>query len=147
MDPVTFETEVQGAWTIYDVGYPIDSLIVEGQAHGGMSQALGYAGLEKLEQKDGVFLQGTMADYCIPTSLDFPPVRTELVENPYPFGPFGAKGSGELVFDGGAPAFAAAVQQAIGAEVRDIPLTPERIREIVTGGSGLAPADAGEAGR
>lgn len=130
VDPHTFEPEVRGVWTIYDVGYPIDRLIVEGQAHGGMSQALGYAGLEKLEQRDGVFLQGTMADYCIPTSLDFPPVHTELVENPYPFGPFGAKGSGELVFDGGAPAFAAAVQQAIGREVCAIPLTPERIRRI-----------------
>ena len=131
VDPLSFEWEVRNIWTIYDVGYPIDRLIVEGQAHGGMSQALGYAGLEKLEQRDGVFLQGTMADYCIPTSLDFPPVGTELVENPYVLGPSGAKGSGELVFDGGAPAFAAAVQQAIGAEVSEIPLTPERIRQVV----------------
>jgi CO/xanthine dehydrogenase Mo-binding subunit len=71
-----------------------------------------------------------MADYCIPTSLDFPPVSVELVENPYPFGPFGAKGAGELVFDGGAPAFAAAIQQAIGAETSALPLTPERIRAL-----------------
>ena len=130
VDPATFETEVQNVWAIYDVGYPIDRLIVEGQAHGGMSQALGYASIEKLECRDGVFLQGTMADYCIPTSLDFPPVHVELVENPYPFGPFGAKGAGELVFDGGAPAFALAVQQAIGAQANCIPLTPERIREL-----------------
>jgi CO/xanthine dehydrogenase Mo-binding subunit len=129
VDPATFETEVRNVWAIYDVGYPVDRLIVEGQAHGGMSQALGYASLEKLELRDGVFLQGTMADYCIPTSLDFPSMSVDLVENPYPFGPFGAKGAGELVFDGGAPAFAAAVQQAIGAEVSGIPLTPERIRE------------------
>jgi CO/xanthine dehydrogenase Mo-binding subunit len=135
VDPLTCETEVLDVWTSYDVGYPVDRLIVEGQAHGGMSQALGYALLEKLEQRDGVFLQGTMADYCIPTSLDFPPVRTELVENPYPFGPSGAKGSGELVFDGGAPALAAAIQQAIGAEVRDIPLTPELLRGLVKGGA------------
>ena len=149
VDPVTFETAVENVWTIYDVGYPIDRLIVEGQAQGGMSQALGYASLEKLEQRDGVFLQGTMADYCIPTSLDFPPVRTELVDNPYPFGPFGAKGSGELVFDGGAPAFAAAVQQAIGREVHAIPLTPERIREILQGGADGKPVGPGgrEAGR
>ena len=149
VDPVTFETAVENVWTIYDVGYPIDRLIVEGQAQGGMSQALGYASLEKLEQRDGVFLQGTMADYCIPTSLDFPPIRTELVDNPYPFGPFGAKGSGELVFDGGAPAFAAAVQQAIGREVHAIPLTPERIREILQGDADGKPVGSGtrEAGR
>jgi CO/xanthine dehydrogenase Mo-binding subunit len=57
------------------------------------------------------------------------------VENPYPFGPSGAKGAGELVFDGGAPAFALAVQEATGAEVHEIPLTPERILEL-----GEAPA-------
>jgi CO/xanthine dehydrogenase Mo-binding subunit len=111
----------------------VDSLIVEGQAHGGMSQALGYAGLENLEVRDGVFLQGTMADYMIPTSMDFPPLSVELVENLYPFGPFGAKGAGELVFNGGAPAFALAVQRAVGAEVGEIPLTPERIMGLAGG--------------
>ncbi len=130
VDPVTGEADVLDAWTIYDVGSPVDSLIVEGQAQGGMVQALGYGGLEKLELKDGAFRQDSMADYTIPTSLDFPPVHVELVENPYPFGPSGAKGAGELVFDGGAPAFALAVQNAIGAEVREIPLTPERILEL-----------------
>ena len=136
VDPLSFEPEVRNVWTIYDVGYPIDRLILEGQAHGGMSQALGYACLEKLELRDGVFLQGTMADYCIPTSLDFPPIRTELIENPYPFGPFGAKGAGEIVFDGGAPAFAAAIQQAIGAETSALPLTPERIRALAREAAG-----------
>jgi CO/xanthine dehydrogenase Mo-binding subunit len=133
VDPITFEVVTEKVWAIYDVGYPVDSLIVEGQAHGGMSQALGYAGLENLEQRDGVFLQGTMADYMIPTSMDFPPVDVELVENPYPFGPFGAKGAGELVFNGGAPAFALAVQQAVKATVRDIPITPEWIMVVDRG--------------
>jgi CO/xanthine dehydrogenase Mo-binding subunit len=130
VDPVTFEVKTENVWTIYDVGYPVDRLIVEGQAHGGMSQALGWAGLEKLETKDGAFRQTTMADYCIPTSLDFPSTRTELVENPYPFGPFGAKGAGELVLDGGAPAFALAVQDALGVEVHRLPLTPEKIMTL-----------------
>ncbi len=127
VDPVTFEVRTENAWTVYDVGYPVDRLIVEGQAHGGMNQALGFAGLESLEMRDGSFLQASMADYCIPTSLDFPSTHTELVENPYPFGPFGAKGAGEVVFDGGAPAFALAVQDALGLDVHQLPLTPERI--------------------
>ena len=129
-EPATFEVTTENVWTIYDVGYPVDRLIVEGQAHGGMNQALGYAGLEKLEMRNGSFLQGTMADYTIPTSLDFPRTNTELMENPYPFGPFGAKGAGELVFDGGAPAFALAVQRAVGVDVHAIPLTPERIMTL-----------------
>jgi CO/xanthine dehydrogenase Mo-binding subunit len=130
VDPATFEVTTENVWTIYDVGFAVDRLIIEGQAHGGMSQALGYAGLERLESRDGSFLQTTMADYTIPTSLDFPMTHTELVENPYPYGPFGAKGAGELVFDGGAPAFVLAVQQAIGAEVHALPLTPEAIMRV-----------------
>jgi CO/xanthine dehydrogenase Mo-binding subunit len=136
VDPVTFEVKTEDVWTVYDVGYPIDRLIVEGQAHGGMSQALGYAGLEKLQMRDGAFLQTTLADYAIPTSLDFPGTRTTLLENPYPFGPFGAKGSGELVFDGGAPAFALAVQDAIGREVSRLPLAPEDVMALVRGTGG-----------
>ena len=132
VDPVTFEVSTENVWTIYDVGCAVDRLIVEGQAHGGMSQALGFAGLEKLEMREGEFLQGTMADYTIPTSLDFPRTHTELVDNPYPFGPFGAKGAGELVLDGGAPAFALAVQAALGIEVNRIPLTPEAIMSLLS---------------
>ena len=52
------------------------------------------------------------------------------MENPYPFGPFGAKGAGELVFDGGAPAFALAVQQAIGVDIHGLPVTPEVVMEL-----------------
>jgi len=130
VDPLTAEVTTENVWTLYDVGYPIDARIVEGQAHGGMSQSLGYAGLERLEMRDGAFLQSTMADYTIPTSLDFPSTEVDLVENPYPFGPYGAKGAGELVFDGGAPAFALAVQQAVDAEITSIPLTPEAILSL-----------------
>ncbi len=134
VDPATYEVTTENVWTIYDVGYAVDRLIVEGQAHGGMSQALGYAGLERLESRDGAFLQSTMADYTIPTSMDFPMTHTEIVENPYPYGPYGAKGAGEIVFDGGAPAFVLAVQQAIGAEVRALPLTPEAIMRLCAHG-------------
>jgi CO/xanthine dehydrogenase Mo-binding subunit len=129
VDPDTGEVSVTGAWALYDVGFPVDTMILEGQACGGMVQALGWAGMEKLELSAGVFRQGTMADYVIPTSLDFPPVHAEFVENPYPYGPFGAKGSGELVFDGAAPALAAAVEMAAGRRLHDVPVTPERILE------------------
>ena len=131
VDPDTFEIGVTGIWTLYDVGIPIDRRIVEGQAHGGMIQALGYASLEKLELEGGRFRQATMADYTIPTSVDYPSVSTDFAENPYPFGPFGAKGAGELVFDGAAPALALAVQQALGKQVRSIPLTPETVMGLV----------------
>ncbi|MEW5815219.1 MAG: xanthine dehydrogenase family protein molybdopterin-binding subunit [Spirochaetota bacterium] len=134
VDPLTYETETRGIWAIYDVGAAIDERVIEGQINGGLNQGLGYASLEKMVlDKEGLFQQRTMTDYMIPTSLDFPAVKSELVDNPYPFGPFGAKGAGELVFNGAAPAFCAAVEQAISQPVSKIPLTPEAIMEVCTG--------------
>lgn len=133
VDRVTYEVNVVGVWTAYDVGRAIDEGVIRGQIIGGAIQGLGYAGLEKLENARGRFLQHTMADYCIPTSLDYPNVDYALFDNPYPYGPFGAKGAGEVVFDGIAPAFGSAVQQAIGCEVAQLPLTPEYISERVHG--------------
>ena len=68
-----------------------------------------------------------MTNYVIPTSKDAPPFETMLVEHPFSGGPNGAKGVGELPMDGGAPAIAAAVEQAIGARCDDLPLLPERL--------------------
>jgi CO/xanthine dehydrogenase Mo-binding subunit len=86
--------------------------------------------MEKLEYKDGRFYQNTLADYIIPTSMDFPMMSSDLVENPYENGPFGAKGLGELVFDGAAAAFADAVQHAVDRDISRIPVTPEYIMEV-----------------
>jgi len=115
---------------VHDIGVPIDDLIVHGQVHGGVIQALGYGSLEKLEVKNGAFLQNTFADYIIPTTMDFPAVESDLVENPYEYGPFGAKGMGELVFDGAAAAYAAAVQKAVNRNICSIPVNPELIMKL-----------------
>jgi CO/xanthine dehydrogenase Mo-binding subunit len=74
-----------------------------------------------------------MADYMIPTSLDFPAIESTTFDNPYPYGPAGAKGAGEVVFDGLAPALASAVEKAIGGPVHEVPVTPERIAELLRG--------------
>jgi CO/xanthine dehydrogenase Mo-binding subunit len=146
VDPVSYEVETTGVWALYDVGVPIDERVVHGQIQGGMSQALGYAYLEKLDTDEaGVFRQVSMADYIVPTSLDFPRTVSETIDNPYQFGPFGAKGMGEIVHDGGHAAFAGAVEQAIGKKCHSIPLSPERIMELaasrVPGESGGNPED------
>jgi CO/xanthine dehydrogenase Mo-binding subunit len=133
VDEATGEVETNGIWTIHDVGMPIDEMIVQGQVNGGVIQALGYGSMEKLEYKDGKFYQNTLADYIIPTSMDFPMMSSDLVENPYENGPYGAKGLGELVFDGAAPAFADAVQYAIDRDIHKIPVTPEYIMEVREG--------------
>jgi CO/xanthine dehydrogenase Mo-binding subunit len=130
VDDATGEVETNGIWTIHDVGMPIDEMIVQGQVNGGVIQSLGYGSMEKLEYKDGRYYQNTLADYIIPTSMDFPMMASDLVENPYENGPFGAKGLGELVFDGAAAAFADAVQYAVDRDIHRIPVTPEYIMEV-----------------
>jgi CO/xanthine dehydrogenase Mo-binding subunit len=106
-------------------------MIVEGQIQGGMSQALGFGAMEKLEiDGQGRFKQKALADYMVPTSLDFPRTQAATVDNPYTYGPFGAKGMGEMVHDGAHAAFAAAVRNAVGRPCRSVPVTPEKILEI-----------------
>lgn len=133
VDPCTWEIAVTGAWAVFDVGRAVDERVVNGQIQGGMSQALGYGAMEKLEiGPDGAFRQITFADYMVPTSVDFPPTGADTVDNPYEYGAFGAKGMGEMVHNGGHTAFAAAVEQAVGRPCPKIPLTPETLLEVMS---------------
>jgi CO/xanthine dehydrogenase Mo-binding subunit len=68
-----------------------------------------------------------MQNYLIPTAPDVPRMQTALLENPYPQGPYGAKGVGELPMDGPAPAVVAAVFNATGKLLAELPLSPDRI--------------------
>lgn len=132
VDMATGETQITGAWAVYDIGRAIDAQVFKGQIDGGLVQALGYGSCEKMElTSDGVFAQKTMADYVIPTALDVPSIESDLVDNPYPYGPNGAKGGGELTHNGGAAAFAAAVELAIGKPFSSIPVTPEKVCEAL----------------
>jgi len=127
-DPVTCEVEVKKLWGVYDIGVALDEDIIRGQMQGGMVQGLGYAYLEKLTSRKGKFNQVNLTDYTIPTSVDVPEIECDFVENPYEFGPYGAKCAGELPLSGVAPALAEAVEQALGMEVRKIPMTPEYLK-------------------
>ncbi len=125
VDLDTFETKVIGFWAAQDIGKAIHPIMCAGQVEGGTLQAIGWALYENLVMKDGHILNARMTNYVIPTSKDAPPFTTFLVEHPFSGGPSGAKGVGELPMDGGAPAIAAAVEQAIGALCNDLPLLPE----------------------
>ena len=134
VDPVTFETAIKGIWAVYDIGTPIDEKIVQGQIEGGIVQGLGYGYMEVLQGKEGKLLQDTLTSYMIPSAVDFPGITIELIDNPFAGGPFGARGVGELPIIGAAPALASAVQNAIGKQVKKIPVTPEYIMELMTNG-------------
>lgn len=127
VDMDTYEVKITKVITASDIGKAINPAMAEGQIEGGMVQALGYGLCEEVVWKDGKILNNRFTNYIIPTALDIPEMETILVEKPYPYGPYGAKGLGELPMDGGAPALVAAIANATGAFVTEIPATPERI--------------------
>lgn len=134
VDKITYQVMVKKAWSVYDIGKAIDERIVIGQADGGLAQGLAYGYLEVMEHKNGKIMQKNMTDYIIPTAMDMPEMETNLFDNPYAFGPYGAKGVGELSLIGGAPAVALAIEQAIKRKVFKIPVTPEYIMELIKNG-------------
>jgi len=126
----SFEVRVTRMVTAVDVGKAIQPQMVEGQIEGGSLQAIGFAHLEVVTSQDGRFLQDRMATCIIPTSLDTPEFEVALIEVPFEHGPYGAKGVGELPMDGGAPAVASAIEDALGIHVDHLPATPERLMEL-----------------
>ena len=131
VDLDTYEVKVLRFWAAQDIGKAIHPVMCAGQVEGGTLQAIGWALYEDVVWKDGKILNARMTNYVIPTSKDAPPFNTILVEHPFSGGPSGAKGVGELPMDGGAPAIAAAVEQAIGVGCDDLPLLPEKLFEAV----------------
>jgi CO/xanthine dehydrogenase Mo-binding subunit len=131
VDPITYQVKLLDTWAVYDVGKAIDERIVLGQADGGLAQGLGYGFLEVMNHKNGRIQNKNMTDYIIPTAMDMSNMHTYLYENPYAFGPYGAKGVGELTLIGGAAAVAKAIENAIGKNVYKIPVTPEYIMELI----------------
>src|ERR1051326_32662 len=88
-------TRVVWIGTAQDVGKAINPQAVEGQIEGGTAQGLGLAVMEEIQTRDGVITNASFTDYLIPTTLDMPPVVSELVEDAEPDAPYGVKGVGE----------------------------------------------------
>jgi CO/xanthine dehydrogenase Mo-binding subunit len=121
------EVHVRDVIAADDVGKVIHQVLCEGQVEGGTLQSVGYATIEEIKLDDGRYLNDRLATYLIPTALDAPRISTILVEAPFSGAPHGAKGVGELPMDVGAPAVIAAIHDAVGVWIQDLPATPEKI--------------------
>jgi len=128
VDVDTYEVHVDRCVHAVDVGKAINPVIVKGQIEGGTLQALGWAILENVLYKDGKVINANMTNCIVPTFADAPELETVIVECPYPFGPSGAKGVGEIPMDGPAAAVANAVEDALGVPFDALPLSPETVR-------------------
>ncbi len=115
----------------HDVGRTIHPKMLEAQAEGGMVQGMGWALSEDLVLVDGRCPSPGLSDYAIPTSMCAPAMDVVLVEEPYPDGPYGAKGIGEPSLITAPAAVAAAVSHAIGRHLDRLPLTPQTLLETL----------------
>jgi CO/xanthine dehydrogenase Mo-binding subunit len=113
--------------TAQDVGKAINPQAVEGQIHGGSAQGLGLALMEEIVVRDGKIANPSFTDYLIPTILDMPPMRVEVLEYADPHAPYGVRGVGEPPTISSGPAIAAAIRQATGRPLRRVPIRPEHL--------------------
>jgi CO/xanthine dehydrogenase Mo-binding subunit len=137
-DPDTYEVRPIRITAVQEIGKVLNPTLAVGQVEGGTVQAVGYALLEEVVMHDGRMANAQLTNYQLPTTMDAPEIDVVLLEQPYRHGPFGAKGLGELPFDGPAPAIVNAIRH-LGIDIRSLPATPERILEAVENGSRLKP--------
>jgi CO/xanthine dehydrogenase Mo-binding subunit len=128
VDTRTGAVSVRSIISAHDVGTAINRQQVEGQIEGCLAQAVGYTLMENLIVREGRLMTPHFSTYLLPTSMDMPaeivPVILELAD---PNGPFGARGMAEMPLVPFAPAVAAAIHDATGLWLSDLPFTPERV--------------------
>ena len=116
IDVDTGETEVRQFYALDDCGTRINPMIIEGQVHGGLTEALAIAMGQEIAYDDlGNLKTGSLMDFYIPTAYETPHYTTDFTETPSPHHPIGAKGVGESPNVGGVPAFSNAVIDAFRA--------------------------------
>jgi len=105
----------------------MNRVALEGQIHGGTAQGLGLALMEEIQITDGQVRNPSFTDYLIPTILDMPPMKLDILEYADPHAPYGLRGAGEPPTLSSTPAIAAAVRAATGLPLRRVPIRPEHI--------------------
>jgi xanthine dehydrogenase D subunit len=110
-----------------DVGKAMNPLAVAGQIHGGTAQGLGLALMEEIQVVDGAVRNPSFTDYLIPTILDMPPMRLDILELADPHAPYGLRGVGEPPTISSTPAIVAAIRAATGKPLTRVPVRPDDI--------------------
>jgi 4-hydroxybenzoyl-CoA reductase subunit alpha len=153
VDPETGWITVPRVWIAHDIGRSLNPTLVRGQVEGGVYMGLGEALMEeqafrRLPPRLShalVHKFPSMLEYKSPTSMDMPEIFTDLVEDPDPEGPFGAKEVGQGPLLPIMPAIANAVYDAVGVRVDEIPVTPEKILKALQAKAQGKPARYGPA--
>jgi CO/xanthine dehydrogenase Mo-binding subunit len=129
VDRETGAVKVLRYTAIQDVGRAIHPSYVEGQMQGGVTQGIGWAlNEEYVYDKDGRLENPGFLDYRVPVASDMPMIDTIMVEVPNPRHPFGARGVGEVPIVPPMAAVANAIADAVGVRLRDLPMSPPKLR-------------------
>ncbi|MFY9836075.1 MAG: xanthine dehydrogenase family protein molybdopterin-binding subunit [Xanthobacteraceae bacterium] len=139
IDRDTGAVAVERYFVAYDIGKAVNPMLVEGQIAGGVAQGLGGALFEEfLYDPRGEPICVTLADYAMPTAREIPPIGVLISEDaPSPLNSLGVKGAGEGGANAAGAAIAAAIDDALGrpGAVTQLPVTPQRLRDILRSGS------------
>lgn len=128
VDPDTSQVRVTDAVSVHDSGAVMNPAGAEGQAVGAMVMGLGAALGEELVHEGGRLANPSYLEYAAPRAGDVPAVRTVFLDGSDPAGPYGAKGLGEIGVVPTPAAVANAVAHATGVRVRELPVTPDKLR-------------------
>ncbi|MDT7640716.1 MAG: hypothetical protein QOC83_5004 [Pseudonocardiales bacterium] len=112
---------------VQDVGKALNPEAVIGQIQGGTAQGMGLAVMEEIQVVDGKIRNPSFTDYLIPTVLDMPPMRIEVLEYADPHAPYGLRGVGEPPTISSGPSVVAAIRAATGLPLTRVPVRPEHL--------------------
>ena len=128
VDTETGQVTVDRLVMAVDSGVIVNPLTAGGQIEGGMTQALGYAVCEEMRYDEkGIAIERDFDRYHIFRADEMPELTTIFVETFEPSHPFGVKAVAEIPMDGVAPAIGNAVRDAVGVDIDDNPITPEKV--------------------
>jgi carbon-monoxide dehydrogenase large subunit len=135
IDRGTGEPKIAKLVLVDDCGVIINPMIVEGQIHGGLAQALGEAFREQMVYGDaGEVLTSSLVGYAVPHAEQMPPLVLGETVTPNPFHPLGVKGVGEAATNGAPAAIANAVMDALaplGIDHIDMPFTAPKLWKAI----------------
>jgi 4-hydroxybenzoyl-CoA reductase alpha subunit len=130
VDPDTGIVVVERVWIAHDIGKSINPMLVMGQVEGSVYMGLGEVLMEEMAYRGNrnvVHKFPSMLEYKSPTTMEMCDVKTYLIEDPDPNGPYGAKEVGQGPLLPVPPAVANAVYDAVGVRVDEVPITPEKV--------------------
>jgi 4-hydroxybenzoyl-CoA reductase subunit alpha len=143
VNPDTGIVVVERVWIAHDVGRSINPLLVMGQVEGSVYMGLGEILMEEMvyrANRNVVHKFPSLLEYKSPTTMEMCDVKTYLIEDPDPNGPYGAKEVGQGPLLPVPPAVANAVYNAVGVRIDEVPITPEKVlRALKDKSRGRAP--------